>query len=170
MTSVSEQELKDHQKTIGGQRVTYDGLKANIKKVQHIVVPDTMLTICIITLQNGFTVTGESACADPSMFNQEIGERISQDNAEKKIWPLMGYALRQEMYEVEKNTGEPETHLTRLRREQQQLAERIAKLQAFIGGRAIFATLPIDEQSDLVHQLEVMQAYRAILARRIART
>ena len=169
MTSVTEQELKDHQKNIGGKRVTLDGLKANIKHVQHIVVPETMLTICVITLNNGFTVTGESACADPSMFNKEIGERISQDNAEKKIWPLMGYALRQEMYETEKNTGEVETHVTRLRREEKELAERISKLQAFIDGQVHYLKLPVEEQSDLLHQLETMHGYRAILARRLAR-
>lgn len=98
MNVVSEDELKAHQKNIGGKRVTLDGLKANIKKVDFYVHPETQLTICIITLQNGFTVTGESACADPAMFNAEIGQRIAQDNAEKKIWPLMGYALKQELY------------------------------------------------------------------------
>ena len=53
-----------------------------------------LLTFCVLVLKNGFTVTGESACASPDNFNAEIGRRIARENAVKKIWPLMGYELR----------------------------------------------------------------------------
>ena len=53
-----------------------------------------MLTFCVLQLRNGFTVTGESACASPENFNAEIGRNIARDNAVAKIWPLMGYELR----------------------------------------------------------------------------
>ena len=53
-----------------------------------------LLTFCVLVLRNGFTVTGESACASPENFNAEIGRRIARGNAVQKIWPLMGYALR----------------------------------------------------------------------------
>lgn len=95
---VTEDELKAHAEKIGGRRVTLDALKENIAKVDHYIHPGSQLTVCIITLQNGFTVTGQSACADPKMFNEEIGKRISQADAENKIWPLMGYSLKQELY------------------------------------------------------------------------
>lgn len=52
-----------------------------------------LLTICILTLRNGFTVTGESACASPENFDAEIGRKIARQNAVAKIWPLMGYEL-----------------------------------------------------------------------------
>lgn len=52
------------------------------------------LTICVLVLRNGFTVTGESACASPENFNVQIGRRIARENAVEKIWPLMGYELR----------------------------------------------------------------------------
>lgn len=94
---VTEKELKDHQKNIGGKRVTLNALKANIAKEEFHVFPGSQLTVCVLTLQNGFTVTGESACADPAMFNAEIGQKIARENAERKIWPLMGYALKEEM-------------------------------------------------------------------------
>ncbi|NIJ34325.1 Gp49 family protein [Sphingomonas oligoaromativorans] len=58
------------------------------------VRPTGTLTICVLTLANGFTVTGESACASPENYNQEIGEKIAFDNAKQKIWALEGYALR----------------------------------------------------------------------------
>ena len=53
-----------------------------------------LLTFCVLVLQNGFTVTGESACASPENFDAEIGRKIARQNAVAKIWPLMGYELR----------------------------------------------------------------------------
>ena len=53
-----------------------------------------LLTFCVLVLKNGFTVTGESACASPENFNAEIGRRIARENAVSRIWPLMGYELR----------------------------------------------------------------------------
>ena len=53
-----------------------------------------LLTFCVLVLRNGFTVTGESACASPENFNPEIGRRIARENAVAKVWPLMGYELR----------------------------------------------------------------------------
>ncbi len=58
------------------------------------LTPLEMLTFCVLTLRNGFTVTGESACASPENFNSEIGRKIARQNAVAKIWPLMGYELR----------------------------------------------------------------------------
>jgi hypothetical protein len=53
-----------------------------------------LLTFCVLVLRNGFTVTGESACASPENFDAEIGRKIARENAVQKIWPLMGYALK----------------------------------------------------------------------------
>lgn len=57
------------------------------------------LTFCVLVLQNGFTVTGESACASPENFDAEIGRKIARQNAEQKIWLLEGYALKQRLSE-----------------------------------------------------------------------
>lgn len=59
--------------------------------------PLHLLTFCVLVLNNGFTVTGESACASPENFDAEIGRKIARANAEQKIWPLMGYALKQRL-------------------------------------------------------------------------
>ena len=64
------------------------------------VVPDAplkLLTFCILVLRNGFTVHGVSACASPENYNKEIGERIARENAEREIWPLLGFRLRDEL-------------------------------------------------------------------------
>lgn len=57
----------------------------------------SLLTFCVLVLRNGFTVTGESACASPENFDAEIGKKIARANAVQKIWPLMGYELRTEL-------------------------------------------------------------------------
>jgi hypothetical protein len=56
-----------------------------------------LLTFCVLVLRNGFTVTGESACASPENFDAEIGRKIARANAVQKIWPLMGYALKEKL-------------------------------------------------------------------------
>ena len=53
-----------------------------------------LLTFCVLVLRNGFTVTGESACASPENFDAELGRKIARQNAVAKVWPLMGYELK----------------------------------------------------------------------------
>jgi len=59
-----------------------------------------LLTFCVLVLKNGFTVTGESACASPENFDAEIERKVARENAVLKIWPLMGYELKQKLHEV----------------------------------------------------------------------
>jgi|SRR5690625_2317075 len=54
------------------------------------------LTICVLTLRNGFTVTGESAPINPNNFDPKIGRQVARRRAVDKIWPLMGYAALRE--------------------------------------------------------------------------
>ena len=56
-----------------------------------------VLTFCVLVLRNGFTVTGESACASPENFDAALGRKIARQNAVDKIWPLMGYALKERL-------------------------------------------------------------------------
>jgi hypothetical protein len=115
--------IEDEIKAAGADkapRVTPDDLKANIvgeyyftagdglsgEMVRHYKSPTyvyekslDLLTFCVLVLRNGFTVTGESACASPENFNAEIGRKIAREDAIKKVWPLMGYALKQKLSE-----------------------------------------------------------------------
>lgn len=59
--------------------------------------PLQLLTFCVLVLKNGFTVTGESACASPENFDAEIGRRIARENAVNKVWPLLGFRLRDKL-------------------------------------------------------------------------
>lgn len=62
--------------------------------------PLRLLTFCVLVLRNGFTVTGESACASAENFDAEIGRKIARANAVQKMWPLMGYALKQSLHDA----------------------------------------------------------------------
>lgn len=59
-----------------------------------------LLTFCVLTLRNGFTVTGESACASPQNFDAGIGRDIAYKNAREKIWALEGYLLKQQLHDA----------------------------------------------------------------------
>ena len=78
-----EQQAKDHLFR-GVVHALHDEVPANLG----------LLTFCVLVLRNGFTVTGESACASPENFDAELGRKIARQNAVQKIWPLMGYELR----------------------------------------------------------------------------
>lgn len=94
-------------------RVTPAAIEANIDSelsftvgraadALNVPVSDScrLLTICVLTLRNGFTVTGESACVSPENFDAELGHKIARQNAIDKIWPLMGYELKQRLHEA----------------------------------------------------------------------
>lgn len=92
-----EQELQS--KGLTAPRITPAHIDDTIVDTTYHTLTD-VLTVCVITLRNGFTVTGESACASPENFDQEIGEKISLANAKEKIWQLEGYLLKQKLYEA----------------------------------------------------------------------
>ncbi len=76
----------------------FNSLPVNERVVQPPVQLD-LLTFCVIVLKNGFTVTGESACASPENFNAEIGKKIAYENARNKIWQLEGYLLKEHLHQ-----------------------------------------------------------------------
>lgn len=81
--------------TKAAPRVTEVSIKAKIADVEYFRVRH--LTICIITLQNGFFVEGHSAPAAPENYDQQVGERYAYDNAFRQLWPLEGYLLREQL-------------------------------------------------------------------------
>lgn len=111
-----EQEIQAKGKT--APRITPEAIEANIASEHYINAGDAcigplrnssnrdtaqaldLLTICVLVLRNGFTVTGESACASPENFDAEIGRNVARQNAVRKIWPLMGYELKETMYQA----------------------------------------------------------------------
>lgn len=90
-------ETEIQRKGLTAPRLTPDLIDATIVAEDFHVFPGTTLTVCALTLRNGFIVTGESAAASPQNFDQEIGRKIARDNARGKIWALEGYLLREKL-------------------------------------------------------------------------
>lgn len=67
-------------------------------------IPEALhrLTFCVLVLENGFTVTGQSAPASATNFDPELGRKIARADAVNKIWPLEGYLLRELLAEDER--------------------------------------------------------------------
>lgn len=82
-------------------RITPEDIQAKIKHVEFFRPNNTTVTICCMTLANGFNVVGSGACVDPANFNAKMGEDIALANAKEQIWALEGYLLKQRMFEQE---------------------------------------------------------------------
>ncbi len=113
--STIEQEIQS--KGLMAPRITPDDIEINISAEHYFTAADgsygatgldprgaingsalSLLTFCVLVLRNGFTVTGESACASPENFDADIGRKIARANAVQKIWPLMGYELKSKLH------------------------------------------------------------------------
>jgi hypothetical protein len=109
MTDSIEQEIQ--RKGLTALRVTPADINASIVSEHYFTAADGvsgadrtdpnaanpalgLLTFCVLVLKNGFTVTGESACASPENFDAGLGRRVARENAVRKIWPLLGFELR----------------------------------------------------------------------------
>lgn len=84
-------------KGLNAPRLNPAHIDAQIANEAFYVFPGTTMTVCLLTLRNGFHVTGESAAASPENFDVEIGRKIARDNARNKIWALEGYLLRSKL-------------------------------------------------------------------------
>lgn len=107
-------------KGLTAPRVTPADIEANITECVYfspaeLVRPEALraasplrlLTFCVLVLRNGFTVTGENACASPENFDAEIGRKIARENAINKVWPLMGYQLKEQLFQMTQPAQSP---------------------------------------------------------------
>jgi hypothetical protein len=105
--SVTENELEKH---AVAPRVTHQMVMDSIASETYFTASEgasgagapeqadlNCLTFCVLVLKNGFTITGQSACADPANYKQDIGQRIARDQAVSQIWPLLGYELKSKL-------------------------------------------------------------------------
>jgi hypothetical protein len=109
-----EQEIKA--KGLIAPRVTLADLEANIADteiVKHVSKTGQVLRWAVLTTQNGFAVVGKpSVAVSPENDNTEVGEKIAIDNARNELWPLMGYALKQQLHEQQQPTAPPDAKQT----------------------------------------------------------
>ena len=92
-------EQKMQEKGLNAPRLNPTLIDETIKGEYYHIVPNTTMTLCVLTLTNGFHVTGESAAVSFLNFDEEIGREIAHKNARDKIWMLEGYLLKQRLFE-----------------------------------------------------------------------
>lgn len=140
--------------------LTTDFLKSQIDNVTFNRFGETGIQ-CVLTLLNGYTVTGESNCIDPAIFDQSIGETIAYENAFDKLWVILGYNEKQRWYE--------ETVLTwvdRVKLELDDLVKKRTKLvKMLLKGKPDYISQ--EEWERLNKQAQVMSEYGSILMERL---
>lgn len=101
--AISLEEAQQIVDTKTAPRVTEEQIKERIAKVHYITFTEDdnatpVGTLCLMRMQNGFTVTGFSAAASAENFDPEVGQRYAYENAFKQLWPLEGYLLREKLH------------------------------------------------------------------------
>lgn len=160
MSDKIEQAIKEAGADVA-PRITLSDIHGKIEKMDYI--HHGLLTICVLTLQNGFTVTGESACASPENYNQTVGETIAYENAVEKIWPLEGYLLKQRLYESTAGDWK-----SRLVAEHRELHDKVTKLEGFLHSDKT-QVIAVADRDLLIYQLDAMRSYYKILTERVNR-
>jgi hypothetical protein len=173
-----EQEIQAKGKT--APRVTPDDQLANIhhiETVKHVTQSGQVLRWAVLVTQSGFAVVGKpSVAVSPENDDAEIGEDVAFENSKAELWPLMGYALKQQLHAAANQPPAPgaahtgysvmQPHQQRVVDERAELDGKLAKLNAFIDG-PMFGTLDADEQNLLKQQAATMAMYSDILTDRI---
>ena len=99
MSTEAEIEQMIQAKGMTRPRLTPQQIDDAIKSESYTKLPSGKVMVCELTLRNGFTVRGEAAVVSKENFNEDIGRKISRENARDKIWELEGYLLQQRLYD-----------------------------------------------------------------------
>ena len=82
-------------------KITEDALHskiAHVEQLKFITNSGQILRWAVLTMVNGFSVTGKPSCAvDPVNDNEELGQKIALQNAVNEVWTLEGYALKERL-------------------------------------------------------------------------
>lgn len=100
MEPISLEEAKSIVATKTAPKVTEESIKAKIKSVNYetIVYGDTIGTLCIIQMENGWMSTGFAAPVSSENFDRDVGKRYAYDKAFQPLWQLEGYLLREQQH------------------------------------------------------------------------
>ncbi|MFI0399661.1 MAG: Gp49 family protein [Thiolinea sp.] len=94
-----EQQLQD--KGLNAPRLSPELIDSVIESESYVVLPSGKSMICELMLRNGYSVRGESSVVSKENFDENIGRKISRENAREKIWQLEGYLLQQRLWEAQ---------------------------------------------------------------------
>lgn len=98
-------------------RITKEFIESQIKEKVYstadALVPSALkdhyahLTLCIIRVNNGFMVVGESAPMSPENFDAELGQQLAYENAFRKLWPLYAFTFLEDEWLCEQEASNP---------------------------------------------------------------
>jgi hypothetical protein len=77
--------------------ITEKQIQDSIKGFEFHLFRGTSHMVCCVTLTNGFTVIGESSCADPTKFDLNLGQKYAQEDAENKIAGYLAYGQAEKL-------------------------------------------------------------------------
>lgn len=90
---------------LNARRVSLDELHGSIKSVEiirHRIESGSVLRFAILTMDNGFTVTGRpSVSISPENDNDEVGVKIAIQNAVFELWPYVGFRVVESKFKSE---------------------------------------------------------------------
>jgi len=81
-------------KGLTAPRLTPDHINEQIVHASYHVFPGTTVTVCCLTMRNGFNTVGHSAAVSPENFDEDIGRKVAYEKAKNEIWQLEGYLLK----------------------------------------------------------------------------
>ena len=80
-------------------KVTVEGINDKIVAITFTRLPNGRTTVCQLTMQNGFTIEGSSACVAAANYVQVDGEKYAYEAAVKNVWPFEGYLLAEQLFQ-----------------------------------------------------------------------
>ena len=81
--------------------VTPTMVEAEWKSAAYHHFEGTTVTVCCLTLRNGFTVVGQSACANPDNFDPKLGRELAFEDANQQIYKFLAFRLCDEAVPME---------------------------------------------------------------------
>ena len=130
-------------------KVTKEALQAKIASIDYVVMPDGRTTVCQLTMQNGFTVRGESSCVSVENFNKALGEKYAYEKAFDAAWAFEGYLLAELRHREAR--GDENRH-----REEQEKARRDVLL-------ALMDTLMVSDTDALLRRVTAIREAHAVV-------
>lgn len=97
-------------------RVSMADVLGEIVGETYTVLPSGRVTVCELTLKNGFTVRGESAVVFIENNVPKTGREVARENAVNQIWQLLGFRRREQHVRPVLTEGDAQADLDGTRR------------------------------------------------------
>ena len=76
--------------------VTTEAVGQSILAEQYHHFVGSTVTVCCLTLRNGFTIVGQSACVNPENFDSQLGRVLALDDAKQQVFTFLAFRMLDE--------------------------------------------------------------------------